>query len=406
MNLVWVFIIIIAIGFLGSRFVFSKESLPPAIRDIFLTGWEFFLVGAMLGQAGFGVIDQDHLAQLDPFIAFGLAWAGLIFGSQLRSADLVKIHPAMVYVTTLQVIAVGAGVFILFAILIKIFYSLPVQELFMASAVLGTAVAISSPTAISLMSARFPRSKSAAKRALMIIATLDVGPALLTAGLLFSFFLAEQGNLFSLDSGVARITYSLVISAALAGLYLLFDRKGISNEENLALFVGYLVFISGIAFYLSLSPLFLSLLTGIFLANTLAPDDKIYSLLHATEKPFYVILLIVSGLWWNPESVGIWVIAPLVVIARLLLKKESVDLFSSWFLKDEPLPKGVGLGLCGQGALALAIGLNYLLTYPGQGPNIVFSVIVITTLINEAMAPALLGKAIGVSTEEPEAEEN
>ena len=395
MNLVWVFIIIIAIGFLGSRFVFSKERLPPALRDVFLTGWEFFIVGAMLGQAGTGLIGPEHLEQLDPFIALGLAWAGLIFGSQLRVTDLDKIKPTMKLITAFQVIASGTGAFLVFALLTYLFFPLPLHELFLASAVLASAVAISSPTAISLMSPRFSRSKNSAKRALLVIATLDVGPALVAVGLLFSFFLADRGGLFSLEDGAVRVIYSLVISAALAVLFRLFDRKGLSDEEDLALFVGYLVFISGTAFYLGLSPLLLSLLTGIFLANTLQYDDRIYSLLHATEKPFYVILLVVSGLWWKPESIGIWIIAPLIVAVRLWLKKESVDLFSSMFMKDDPLPRGLGLGLCGQGALALAIGLNYLLAYPGDAPNIVFSVIVITTIINEAIAPMLLGKVLG-----------
>ncbi|VAX21304.1 hypothetical protein MNBD_NITROSPINAE04-174 [hydrothermal vent metagenome] len=395
MKIVWIVILVIVAGYAGSYFVFSKDRLPAAIRDIFLTGWEFFIVGAVIGPGGFNLIQSGQLEQLNPFIALGLGWVGLIFGVQLRVSDLKKIDPAMKLLTLIQAALVGVGLFFIFALASSILLTISWTEIAIASGIVACAGAISSPTAISLVGARLDRSKSPQLRSLMIIATLDIAPALIVIGVLFCFFTAEPGGGFSLTRGFSMMFYSLIISAALAGIFLLFDRKSLSEGENLAVFIGFLVLIAGIAFYLSLSPLFLSLLVGVFLANTLPPDDMIYVSLHSTEKQFYVILLIVSGMWWQSYTPEIWALAGALIVVRLWLKREAVDAGAKLLFKTDKLQKGIGQALGAQGALALAIGLNYILIYPGQAPKLAFGVIAISVIANEAMAPWLILRTLG-----------
>ena len=403
MSLVWVVIIVVALGFAGAGLAFSKGHMPPVLRDVFMTGWEFFLLGAVVGPAGSGLIGPGQLEQLDPFIALGLGWAGLIFGSQLRLQDLKKVSREMVRLTLAQMAVVGVGIFILFITVVSFTLDIAWSRLISASCAVASALAISSPTVISIIRPRFPRVLTKHFRSLMIIATLDAGPAMVVIGLLFCFFPAPLDGAFSLADGVSMTFYSLVIATAVAGLFRLFDRDRLTDEENLAVFIGFLVFLSGIAFYLNLSPLFISLVTGIVLANTLPHNDRIYVSLHATEKPFYVIFLVVSGMWWRMESIGVWALALALVGARLWLKQAGVDMASgALFGKDRPA-QGIGLALTAQGVLALAIGLNYLLVYPGEVSRLVFSVIAISTIVNEAIAPALVTKFMNdiLSRDEP-----
>jgi len=136
---------------------------------------------------------------------------------------------------------------------------------------------------------------------------------------------------------------------------------------------------------------------GVFLANLLRPDDHLHVALHGAEKPFYVILLIIAGMWWSVGSPSVWGLAVALVAARLWLKKVSLDTASSMLLPGDRPPRGVGLALGAQGALALAIGLNYILVYPGVAPKLAFGVIAINVMINEAAAPYLIGRALGGS---------
>lgn len=399
MNLVWIVITIILIGYIGERFVFSKERLPAFLRDIFLTGWEFILIGMLIGPAGLAVINEVRLEQLDPFIALGLGWAGLIFGSQLRRGDLAKIDKGLRRLTVVQSVAVWAGLFLVYFVFSLALFRLSLIEALASSLIVAGAGAISSPTALSLVAQRFPRSKTPIVRQLMVIASLDLAPALVMIGTVFCFFQPGREIGFSLERGFAYLFYSLMVAVALAGLFRFFGRERLSPEEDLAALIGFIVFTSGIAFYLSLSPLFLSLLVGVILANVLAHDDKVFRLLYMTEKPFYVMLLIISGMWWSEFGPAVWVMAAAVVVARLWLKRESVDRASSWLLGDRKPSSGAGLALGAQGALALAIGLNFLLVYPGDGPKLAFGVIALVMIVNETMAPYLIRRALG--EEEP-----
>ncbi|MGK7346324.1 MAG: hypothetical protein ACNS63_11020 [Candidatus Nitrospinota bacterium M3_3B_026] len=394
MNLVWVVISIIVIGYIGERIVFSKDRLPAALGDMFLTGWEFMLAGALVGPMGLSIISQERLELLDPFIALGLGWAGLIFGSQLRLEDLRKVDPGMLKLTALQAVVVWGGLFpVMFACSLVVL-DISWTESLTFSLIVAAAGAISSPTALSLMSSRFPRSKSAAIRQLMLVATLDLAPALLAIGLVFCFFPPEQGGAFSLGRGGALLGYSALVALALAGLFRFFGREELKPEENLAVLIGFIVFMSGTAFYLNLSPLFLSLLTGVILANVLERDDKMFSLLYSTEKPFYVMLLLVTGMWWQRLGLGVWAMAFLLVGARLWLKREAFDRASEALPEKRRTPPGAGMALAAQGALAPAIGLNFLLVYPGEGPEAAFGVIVAAMIMNEILAPFLIRRVM------------
>ena len=393
-NLVWIVILLVGAGFLWAGFVFSKERFPPFLRETTLTGWEVFLLGFVIGPGGFGLIGAGELNQLDPFIALGLGWAGLIFGIQLRWADLKKVEPFIRFLTVGQTLAAGMGLCLVFLFMGVVFHGYSASGLAAAALLVGAACSVSSPTAISIMAARLPKTSLPLIRPLLVVSTLDLAPALAVVGLLFCFFDPMNESVFSMNRGVALATYSIVIAILLAAMFLLIDRKKLSGEHNLAVFMGFIIFASGISFYLGLSPLFTNLLTGIILANVLSPDDSIHTLLHATEKPFYVILLVVAGLWWTAEGAGVWITGIALAAARVELKYHSVKALERFWTDGQKLPPNAGLALCSPGAMSLAMGLNFLLAYHGDGPVFAFGAIAVSTMIGEAMAPALIRRAL------------
>jgi hypothetical protein len=100
-------------------------------------------------------------------------------------------------------------------------------------------------------------------------------------------------------------------------------------------------------------------------------------------------------MWWQYYTPEIWALAVTLVAARLWLKRESVDAAANLLFKTGKPQKGIGLALGAQGALALAIGLNYILIYPGDAPKLAFGVIAISVIVNEAMASALIRRTLG-----------
>ncbi|VAX24608.1 hypothetical protein MNBD_NITROSPINAE02-2006 [hydrothermal vent metagenome] len=396
MKLVWILIVLTIAGYLGGRYVFSKQRLPAIIRDIFLTGWEFILLGVAIGPMGMDLIPAMQIASLDPFIALGLGWAGLIYGVQMSRSDLSKVDKAVMRLTFIQSAIVWAGVLVFAFALFYAIFDLTFVETFTTAFVIAAAAAISSPTALTLMAPSLPKSRFGAIRILKIIATLDVIPAIIGIGVLFCFFSAESGSQFSLNRGMAFLSLSLIMAILLAILFRLFGRDKYHDDEELTLLIGYLVLIAGMAFYIRLSPLFLSFVVGVILANVLKADDKIFKMLFSTEKPFYVILLIITGLLLPPLSFPLIIVTVLILVARLWLKIIAMEREGSLFLEEHKTAgRHAGFALVAQGALAPAIGLNYLLTYPGEGPKLAFVVIVTGMIINEILAPFLIRKTIG-----------
>jgi len=398
MKFIWIVIILIAIGYLGGKLVFSKEKLPKIIRDFFLTGWEFILVGVALGPIGLDFISATRLEQLNPFIALGLGWTGLIFGTQLRRDDLLKVDPAIISLTLFQAAFVGSALFALFFTVLSFHPWFAWSEVITASCVIAAAGAVSSPTALSLMASEIPVTMKSAARTLMIVSTLDVAPILLVIGFLFCFFPATEFGVFSPWHGVLYTFYSIVMALALALMFRFFGREKLSYEEDLTVFIGFLIFVAGIAFYLGLSPLFLSLLTGIVLGNILKPDDRVFTMMYATEKPFYVIMLLLTGILISETSLPVFIAAIVIVAVRLWLKVFSVNKAVKYLGIQNIATKEAGLGLTAQGALSIAIGLNYTLVYPGKEAQVAFTIIIIATVINEIIAPFLIRRSLGRET--------
>jgi len=335
-------------------------------------------------------ISGSRLEQLNPFIALGLGWTGLIFGTQLRRDDLLKVDPAIILLTVSQAAVVGCGLFIPFFAVLSLHPWFSWSEVITASCVIAAAGAVSSPTALSLMANEIPITMKGAARSLMIVSTLDVAPILIVVGFMFCFFPPTELGAFSPAHGALYIFYSVIMACALAILFRFFGREHLSYEEDLTVFIGFLIFVAGIAFYLGLSPLFLSLLTGIVLGNILKPDDRVFTMMYATEKPFYVIMLLVAGLLLSEASLPAVTAALVIVGVRLWLKVTSIDRAATYLGIKNVVPKGAGFGLTAQGALSIAIGLNYTLVYPGTGAKVAFTVIIIATVINEIMAPFLI----------------
>jgi hypothetical protein len=395
MKLAWIVIALLGAGFIGARLAFSKGRLPWWLRDIFLTGWEYILVGAALGPVGFSVIDPAYLETLDPFLALGLGWAGLIFGLQLRWRDVARIDPSMLKLAVGQSLVVWLGLVVFFYEAIGLFAPIPPQEALASAMVAAAAGAISSPTAISLVANSLGRTSARAARTLLMVATLDLAPAVIVVGLTLCFFSVEDGAAFSFQRGMVYLSYSAVTAVAMAAFYRFLGKERLSPEEELTAALGFIALLSGLAFYLRLSPLFLTLLCGAALANTLKPGDNLYKLLYATEKPFYVTLLIISGLLWKETGVTAWVAAGIFVAARIALKTATIDGAIRFMPKGSRLHAGAGLALSSQGALALAIGINHQIAFTGHAANLVFAVIIISTMANEMAAPFLARRYLG-----------
>lgn len=370
---------------LGSVYIFSKEKLPTPLRYLFYSGLEFLMVGLVVGPLALNLFPFDKLSLLDPLIHLGLGWVGLLLGLQLRFLDLSRLRTQYVAVTFFQSIFTGLAVGL--AAWPFIGRLLPGQEHLglIAVTVLAASAALSSPTVLYLLH-KETGFRERVIRLLHLIANLDGVVSVFAVGIAFTIF-RPDADFFG---GTLLLLQAVATGTVLGYLFLLFPRKKLGGSEMVVVLLGFVLFTSGAGGMLQVSPLFLSLVTGCFLANTLKKDDPFFSIIINAEKPLYVVMLITAGiLFTTPGVIGI-TIAVIMVIVRFAGKYLFMSYAAPKIVPNLTFPPNVSFALTSQGAMALVVGFAYMSAYPGASADTIFSAIVLSVVINEIAAPYLV----------------
>ncbi len=382
-------ILLSAVAYAGSLHIFSKEKLPPLIRYLFYTGWEFMLIGIIIGPSVLDFFPEFLLRELEPVIHLGLGWVGLLVGAQMRLTDLARVERWQLRVTLYQALFCGLLVMLAAYLPLHYLYRWGAGEAVVAAAVLAAAAAVSSPTVLALLG-KERRFEASVRQLLNVISGLDAMVAVVLMAL----------SLTLLRHGLVSFTLGLKYLAQAAGTGLLLGfffrhlpREKLKDKEQLVLMIGFVFFTAGVGGVLSVSPLVISFIAGVFLANTLRPDDPLYRAASNTERPFYIIMLLLAGLMFVPSPIT-FAIAFVVAPVRLLGKQYSLNWLMGRGAAPSPFPKNGGLALASQGAMALVIGFAYLSVENGGMGRGVFSIIALCVIFNEIAAPFLIGRVL------------
>jgi Kef-type K+ transport system membrane component KefB len=154
------------------------------------------------------------------------------------------------------------------------------------------------------------------------------------------------------------------------------------------------VFASGAAYYLNLSPIFINLVLGIMLANTSSIRHRLLEMMHSVEKPFYVVILVFAGAAWNLAALAErWPLFAFCAGLYLLLRYwgKSFGGYAAYTTSENPeqLPRRIGLGLLSQGAVAVAMIVNYRQVYKNEFIDIAISCVLVSVILYEFLSPKL-----------------
>lgn len=380
-------VVIVALSYLGSVYIFSKEKLPTPLRYLFFSGWEFILLGMALGPLALNLFPLKTIEQLDPIIHLGLGWVGLFIGLQLRGKDLFRQHPLHLTVTFLQSLFTGFLVAAAVWPFIDRFFPRQPHLVLTAVIILAASAALSSPTILILLR-RETGFKDRVIGLLNLITNLDMVVSILAVGVAFT--LLRPGT--AIEDGFLLLVQSVLAGFLLAYLFYIMPREKLSANETLVVLFGFVLFSSGVGSVLQVSPLFLNLVCGIFLANTLPKNDPFYAAIINLEKPLYIVMLIISGLLFTLPGRDAALLALVIIVVRLAAKYFFISFAAPKIDPYLKFPPNTGLALASQGAMALVIGFPFLTAYPGAAARTIFSIIIICVMANEIIAPYLVSR--------------
>ncbi len=380
MHTVLIVIAIAAAAYVLAHFV--VERLQD--RILMSTGVEYLVLGLLLGPAmpGGGVVDAATVQTLHPIVSLVIGALGLLAGLRANFRALLtrQDDAGQLALTVFLVcgLAVGLGSYALLHS--GTFGRFSSAEAMAGAAVLGASATVSSPGALALVRRRFRASGP-------LTELLDGGVratellAILAFGVIFCVFHAPDGA-HEQWTWANWLVVTLGLGMGLGLLFRLFIGDRVDDEDQVFLAVlGIMVFASGAAYYLRLSPLLVNLMLGMTLANVARCSELILAVMERQQRTLSLMLLVMAGALWRPiEGLG-W----LLVLAYLLLRF-GAKLVGGWAVAHNaqgPIPRDVGRGLLGHGNVAVAMAASYRLVFQGPVVDIAFSAILLSVVVSE-----------------------
>ncbi|HSR42270.1 MAG TPA: hypothetical protein VLL48_08865, partial [Longimicrobiales bacterium] len=287
-------LVLIVLALLGARFSFSTQRVPAGPRLLFRTGIHFLVLGYLLGPGGLGLLTGEAVGQLQPLVALGLGWVGLLFGMQL-DRETLRQFPLGFH---LLAVAQAALAFALFFGIGVVGLELAGRSGEIATLILVGAAAtasMSTPAGVAMVSANF-LARGKVRQLLFFVSSIDALVGIVAIQTAYSLY--HPGSLLAvLGSPPAAAWFLLALGLGIVCgiLFVWLVRPRPGREELVLYLLGIASLASGAALQLQLSPIFVCVVTGAVVAN-LAPDrQRVFQALEKWEKPIYVVLLLLAG---------------------------------------------------------------------------------------------------------------
>lgn len=384
---------VIVVGFLVAHTALERLQT----RFFFSTGVEFLLLGALLGPnavallEGLGVtgltpvLSVERLQTLSPLLALAVGWVGLLVGAELNLGRLFGRNDEAIGVSVITSVLVFLGVVggVLGALALwPPGAALSLREQLLVGCALGAIAATTTPVALSALQRRYKAdgpTTDVLKRAL----GLDELLAILVFGAIFCVFHGNSGEAIRALTATEWFVVSIGLGGLLGGLFHLLIRDEERDGARWFLFVGIVMFASGAAWWLSLSPLLVNLVLGLTMVNASdRSSDAIVDVLHRTAQPMHILLLLFAGaLWSSPSWVGVGLgVAFALARAGLVMAAGGV----AGALSGAEVRRDLGRAMLGQGPLAVAMAVNFALAFP-QAPlgAELYTAALVAVLLNE-----------------------
>lgn len=262
-----------------------------------VTGVEYIVLGAIVGPIT-GLLDEATLGKLDSALVLGTGSLGLLAGLEIRArksafafrggfatAGVVSV------VTFLFVTGAPAGLLFYFGGLAALVSHVPHLVALGAIALVADSRPIRALGAY--LDARGSGGFVAARVARVCSA---IGVVIFGVGFCIGKPFAEVlgYTLTPLGATFAWLLVHLALGSALAILFLGFLFRDYESERLLTVLIGMVIFASGIAFYLGLSPIFVCFVVGLVLGGS-RRADQLEPMLVSVERPLYIVLFFFAG---------------------------------------------------------------------------------------------------------------
>jgi hypothetical protein len=386
-----VILLLFIIVIFGSRHRFKKKRNHIVPRYVMLTGTEFILLGYLLGESGLNYLDTGTLEQLQPVLAFALGWIGLIFGIQFDRHQLAKLPTGYIRFSLLQ----GALTCLLLSLASMVggwilFRQYGGLNIVIISLVVGGTAACSTQVTPSIVARELKVKPHALIQFIKCIAAIDGIVGIFLIGIAFCFIPGLTPRFEWMYPPWMWFVFSICLGVLLGFIFKSLTFYRFSQDELLLVLFGITTFSGGIAFFLHLSPLFITFIMGLLVANLSRDSSRILEFLTKAEHLAYVCILLFAGASLVPLHFGPIIIGLVYFVLRFAGKLAGNFVAGLWAPVAHSPPPYLGAALIAQGGMAVALTVSLQYQYPTPVTATITSAIIIGIICSEIIGPVLL----------------
>lgn len=389
MNPVLALGLVAAAGLAMTRLPRVPVRRPPHVDLVFAAGAPLVLLGVLLGP-GIGVLEPRVLRALAPVTALAIGWIGAVLGARFEWRVVRRI-PLRVWALALLQGAAGFGAVAVTAWLLA--GAVPAlrdawSPTLPAVLTLGAVAAMSGPGAVALV-AHAVGIRRVVARALALAAALDTAFGALAFTIALALYHPRDPVGGTVLGWHTWLALALASGAVVGMLFLSLARLRRSADGLTLSLLGAMLFGAGVGYAADLSPFVVCALAAALIVNVSPDRRRAQRLLHDWEHPIYAVLLIVAGALLRLPTAWLIVVVPLLAAARVLAKWAAVR-FGRGPLRVTDLPPHSGVATAAQGGAALAVAINFYITYGGAPAAALVTTVILGIGIAQMAAPALM----------------
>lgn len=385
MNVFLGLILLLVLGYLGSHLTEQTKRYSLAMQSVLTLGAGFLITGLIIGPQVSGIITASALHELSPVIGLGLGWMGLLVGMQY-DWRLIRQIPRQIWTGSLIISLLTI------AIVFTCLYGFGLWQTSLPVFPVGFCLCLACAASLSDYSAmvlikNMDSVRGGILKQIQLLTDIRIPIAVIIMSLWYSIETAlwqeaalygtQYTNTDIFHQADFPITFQLIaqglvwfITAVLLGVtlgwllhYLTSER--LQPNEMLLVLTGTVVLSSGLAAYIYSSPLFVNFIMGITLTNL--PNmtrGRVSNRLMQTERPFFIVFMLITGALWNPASWFVLIVTGLYIVCRLFALWFSVSVTQRVMLNDNNHP--LFLAMLSQGGMSLAMVVVFYLIQSAQ----------------------------------------
>lgn len=389
-------------GTVGAR-VFKQLKIPQVVA--------YVAIGVLMGQSGLRLLNTADVKDLQPFTHFALGVIGFLVGGELRIGTFRKYAKQFLAI----LLSEGLFAFILVGTLCSLLMYLVVHNISIAVAmglVLGAIASATDPASTIDVLWEY-RARGILTTSITAIVALDDALAMILYALGTSIAEMATGASGSVLQELGKIVVELFGAAVMGlcfALLLRFLLRWLHQPEmSLAIAIGMILVLIGLAVYFNMDVILSGLVFGFTLVNVAPRRSKeMFSLLRSFSAPIYVLFFVLVGARLGLEHMPWWLWCMVVVylLGRTLGKWSGAWLGGAVSGSERPVRRYLGLGLLAQGGVA--VGLSIMASHHlagikisdglSLGDAIVFAVAA-TTLLSQLAGPAMVKLSVKLADE-------